>query len=62
MLFIQNSLKISNKLILLFVILLMLVSCGGPNNPFRWDPADARKVDPNVEVRARQAIEEGRGI
>ena len=36
----------------------MLESC----EAFRWDPADARKVDPNVEVRARQAIEEGRGL
>ena len=64
MLFIQNSLKINNRffLLYLFVIFLLLVSCGGRNNPFRWDPADARKVDPNVDVRARQAIEEGRGI
>ena len=27
-----------------------------------WDPADARKVDPSGEVRARKAVEEGRGI
>ena len=36
----------------------MLASC----HALRWDPADARKVDPNVEVRARKALEEGRGI
>ena len=27
-----------------------------------WDPGDARKIDPSGEVRARKAIEEGRGI
>ena len=33
-----------------------LSSCG------IWDPADARKVDPSGEVRARKAVEEGRAI
>ena len=51
--------NIKNKIIKsLFIVLLIipLNSCG------IWDPADARKVDPSGEVRARKAIEEGRGI
>ena len=42
----------------LIVLLLFLTSCGSGI----WDPGDARKVDPNVEVRARKAIEEGRAV
>lgn len=41
-----------------FVIFLFLNSCGTG----WWDPGDARKIDPNVDVRAREAIEEGRAV
>ena len=36
--------------------LVSLNSCG------IWDPADARKVSPNADERAKQNLEEGRGI
>ena len=47
------------KLLAAISILIILSSCGGKKI---WDPADARKIDPNVDVRARQAIQEGRGV
>ena len=50
---------IKNKIIKSFFIVLLIMplsSCG------IWDPADARKVDPSGEVRARKAVEEGRSI
>ena len=39
-----------------FIALSLLNSCG------MWDPADARKVDPNVNERVQKNLEEGRGI
>ena len=34
-----------------------------PLHPVKFGiPGDARKVDPNVDVRARKAVEEGRSI
>ena len=42
----------------LIVLLFFLTSCGTDI----WDPGDARKIDPNVDVRARKAIEEGRAV
>ena len=47
------------KLYFFIVILFIFLQCC---NALRCDPADSRKVDPNVDVRARQAIEEGRGL
>ena len=55
----DKTIKNMFRLVGLLIIFAVLTSCGGP---FRWDPADARKVDPNVEVRARKALEEGRGL
>ena len=50
--------KIKVSVLILFLIP-ALYSCSTKTGKF-WDPADAREVDPNAEVRARQAIEEGR--
>jgi hypothetical protein len=50
---------ISKKIVPFFVgviALSLLNSCG------IWDPADARKVSPNVDERVRKNLEEGRGI
>ena len=46
-------------LILILLLIPILNSCSSRTGKF-WDPADAREIDPNAEVRARQAIEEGR--
>jgi hypothetical protein len=45
--------------ILILILIPILNSCSARSGKI-WDPADARKVDPNADVRARQAIEEGR--
>ena len=45
--------------ILILILIPVLNSCSAKSGKI-WDPADARKVDPNADVRARQAIEEGR--
>ena len=45
--------------ILILILIPVLNSCSARSGKI-WDPADARKVDPNADVRARQAIEEGR--
>ena len=42
------------------VILTLLSSCGGIGEI--WDPADARKVEPNVDKRVKKNLEEGRGV
>ena len=50
---------ISKKIVPFFasvIVLSLLSSCG------IWDPADARKVDPNVNERVKKSLEEGRGI
>ena len=43
-------------LLAIFAVLSTVSSCG------IYKPVDARKVDPNVDVRARKAVEEGRGF
>ena len=51
--------NIKNKIIKICFLAFLtspLISCG------IWDPGDARKIDPRGDVRARQALEEGRGI
>ena len=50
-----------NTLIFLFGILMssFLSSCGGVGKI--WDPADARKVSPNVNERVQKNLEEGKG-
>ncbi|MAJ23237.1 MAG: hypothetical protein CBC24_05210 [Candidatus Pelagibacter sp. TMED64] len=45
-------------IILLILSTLFLQNCKLP----KWDPGDARKIDANADVRARQAIEEGRSV
>ena len=45
--------------ILILILIPILNSCSARSGKI-WDPADASKVDPNADVRARQAIEEGR--
>ena len=56
----MSILNCTVKYILFFligiIILGFLGSCG------IWDPADARKVSPNVNERVRKNLEEGRGI
>ena len=50
---------ISKKIVPFFasvVVLSLLNSCG------IWDPADARKVSPNVNDRVQKSLKEGRGI
>ena len=39
-----------------FIVMSLLNSCG------IWDPADARKVPPNVNERVQKNLEEGQGI
>ena len=39
-------------------VLSLLNSC----EMFKWDPADARKVSPNADERARKNVEEGKGF
>ena len=60
----MNNLKIFLKKIPAFfsalIILGLLNSCGGLSDI--WDPADARKVDPNVNQRVKKNLEEGRGL
>jgi len=50
-----------NKLFFLYglVILGFLSSCGSSGR--FWDPADARKVHPNVNERVKKNLEEGKG-
>ena len=59
----MSILNYAAKYILFFlyglVILGLLSSCS--NGKF-WDPADARKVSPNVNERVRKNLEEGKGF
>ena len=51
--------NISKKIVPFFasvIVLSLLNSCG------IWNPADARKVSPNVDERVKKNLEEGRGI
>ena len=58
----MSILNYAAKYILFFlyglVILGLLSSCSGGKF---WDPADARKVSPNVNERVQRNLEEGRG-
>ena len=60
----MNNLKNLLKKIPIFlsaiIVLSLLNSCGGISEI--WDPADARKVDPNVNKRVKKNLEEGRGL
>ena len=51
-----NLIKSSLKVAVIFTLLTFLSNCG------MWDPADARKVDPNAEKRAEKNIQEGKGF
>ena len=59
----MSILNYAAKYILFFlyglVILGLLSSCSGGKF---WDPADARKVSPNVNERVRKNLEEGKGF
>ena len=46
-------------IIILGSFLIILNSCGGVGKI--WDPADARKVSPNVDERVKKNLEEGKG-
>ena len=48
--------KSSLKVVVVFTLLTFLSNCG------IWDPADARKIDPNAQVRAEKNLKEGRGF
>jgi len=56
----MNILRNIPKKILSFfagvIVMNLLTSCG------IWDPADARKVNPNVNERVKKNLEEGRGF
>ena len=54
----KKIINLGQKLITASILSLGLVlnSCG------IWDPGDARTIDPNADVRARKAIEEGKAI
>ena len=51
-----NLIKSSLKVAVIFTLLTFLSNCGF------WDPADARKVDPNALKRADKNIQEGKGF
>ena len=51
-----NSIKLTLKALFAFSLFILLTNCG------IWDPADARKIDPNAQVRAEKNIQEGRGF
>ena len=58
----SKNIKIINKIkvcVLILFLIPSLYSCSARTGKF-WDPADAREVDVSGDVRARQAIEEGR--
>ena len=60
----MNNLKVFLKKTHLFfagiIFLGLLNSCSGISEI--WDPADARKVSPNVNERVKKNLEEGKGI
>ena len=51
-----NLIISSLKVVVVFTLLTFLSNCGF------WDPADARKVDPNAQKRAEKNIQEGKGF
>ena len=46
------------NIFIIIILISLLTSC----KAFRWDPADAKKIDPRADVRARKAVQEGRAI
>ena len=46
----------------IFITLLAIASLGLINACGIWDPADARKVPPNVDERVKKNLEEGKGF
>ena len=54
-----NLPNVLKKIILAFLVLLILSSCGGFKLP---KPGDARKIPASGKERARKNIEEGRGV
>ena len=51
-----NPIKLTLKALFAFFLLTLLTNCG------IWDPADARKIDPNAQKRAEKNLKEGRGF
>ena len=59
MVFLNYNLKKIFIILIGIAFLGFLNSCSGGKF---WDPADSRKVSPNVEERVKKNLEEGRGI
>ena len=51
-----NPIKLTLKALFAFFLLTLLTNCG------IWDPADARKIDPNAQKRAEKNLKEGKGF
>ena len=51
-----NPIKLTLKALFAFSLFILLTNCG------IWDPADARKIDPNVQKRAEKNLKEGKGF
>ena len=51
-----NNILRTGHILLIIALSVLLNSCGKI-----WDPADARKVSPNVEERVKKNLEEGKG-
>ena len=54
-----NQIRTTLVFAILGVFLILLNSCGMGKI---WDPADARKVSPNVNERVKKNLEEGKGV
>ena len=54
-----NQIRATLAVAVLGVFLILLNSCGIGKI---WDPADARKVSPNVNERVKKNLEEGKGM
>ena len=59
MVFLNYNLRKTFIILAGIIFLGFLNSCSGGKF---WDPADARKVSPNVDERVRKNLEEGRGV
>ena len=59
MMFLNYNLRKIFIILIGITFLSFLNSCSGGKF---WDPADARKVSPNVDERVKKNLEEGRGI
>ena len=51
-----NPIKLTLKALFAFSLFILLTNCG------IWDPADARKIDPNAQKRAEKNLKEGKGF